>query len=176
MIAASGGAQMEPYKNDMYDKFREDMKAARARYDERMGEIRQREIDAEKEAYTRIREREKAAQEQANLDRAFTYQQTQDAIKNDINRGNLAIAAERLRYEKDSNSPYYVAIRDQARGRLLANYDPEDWYVIETYLESEEKNPELLKGITKAESVVKHKSEGQTEKDDDEWPIPSEQQ
>ena len=176
MIAASGGAQMEPYKNDMYDKFREDMKAARARYDERMGEIRQREIDAEKEAYTRIREREKAAQEQANLDRAFTYQQTQDAIKNDINRGNLALAAERLRYEKDSNSPYYVAIRDQARGRLLANYDPEDWYVIETYLESEEKNPELLKGITKAESVVKHKSEGQTEKDDDEWPIPSEQQ
>ena len=160
MIAASGGAQMEPYKNDMYDKFREDMKAARARYDERMGEIRQREIDAEKEAYARIREREKAAQEQANLDRAFTYQQTQDAIKNAIDRGNLALAAERLRHEKDSNSPYYVAIRDQARRRLLANYDPEDWYVIETYLESEEKNPELLKGITKAESVVKHESEG----------------
>lgn len=74
MIAASGGAQMEPYKNDMYDKFREDMTAARKRYDERMGEIRQREIDAEKEAYARIREREKAALEQANADRAYNFQ------------------------------------------------------------------------------------------------------
>lgn len=159
MIAASGGAKMEPYKNDMYDKFREDMKAARARYDERMGEIRQREIDAEKEAYARIREREKAAQEQANLDRAYDYQQTQDRIKNAIAKGNLALAAEELRIKKDENSPYYKSMRDQARRSLLANYNPEDWYAIETYLESKEKNPELLKGIKKAESVVKHNSE-----------------
>lgn len=104
MIAASGGAKMEPYKNDMYDKFREDMKAARQRYDARMGEIRQREIDAEKEAYARIREREKAAQEQANLDRAYNLQASRAEAQDKYNEERLALERAELQWRKDFNN------------------------------------------------------------------------
>ncbi len=159
MIAASGGAQMEPYKNDMYDKFREDMKAARQRYDERMGEIRQREIDAEKEAYARIREREKAAQEQANLDRAFTYQQTQDRIKNAIAQGNLDLAAEELRLKKDENSPYYKSMMYQTRLNFLQNYNPADWAIMERYINGEDVDISGIKPVVK-ESTVNYNYNG----------------
>ena len=163
MIAASGGAKMEPYKNDMYDKFREDMTAARKRYDERMGEIRQREIDAEKEAYARIREKEKAAQEQANLDRAFTYQQTQDAIKNAIERGRLDLAAEELRLKKDENSPYYKSMMYQTRLNFLQNYKPEDWAIMERYINGEDVDISGIMPVVK-ESTVNYNYSGQKPK------------
>ncbi len=127
MIAASGGAKMEPYKNDMYDKFREDMKAARARYDERMGEIRQREIDAEKEAYARIREREKAAQEQKNADRAYNFQVSRAAAQDRYNKDRLDLERNELQWKKD----YYNAktedeklealLKGQQAGQLSLN-------------------------------------------------------
>ena len=163
MIAASGGAKMEPYKNDMYDKFREDMTAARKRYDERMGEIRQREIDAEKEAYARIREREKAAQEQANLDRAFTYQQTQDRIKNAIEKGRLDLAAEELRLKKDENSPYYKSMMYQTRLNFLQNYKPADWAIMERYINGEDVDISGIMPVVK-ESTVNYNYDGVKQK------------
>lgn len=125
MIAASGGAKMEPYK-DMYDKFREDMKAARARYDERMGEIRQREIDAEKEAYTRIREREKADLAQKNFEnqskqQADQWQKTYELQKQrqeDLNKyRNSSLAV-----EKQKADNYAKAHQKEQLDGLAANY------------------------------------------------------
>jgi hypothetical protein len=159
MIAASGGAQMEPYKNDMYDKFREDMKKANETYQTRMAEIRQREIDAEKEAYARIREREKAAQEQANLDRAYNYQQTQDRIKNAIAQGNLDLAAEELRLKKDENSPYYKSMMYQTRLNFLQNYNPADWAIMERYINGEDVDISGIKPVVK-ESTVNYNHNG----------------
>lgn len=106
MIAASGGAKMEPYKNDMYDKFREDMTAARKRYDERMGEIRQREIDAEKEAYARIREREKAALEQKNADRAYNFQVSRAEAQDKHNADRLALQKQELNDNRAYRNKY----------------------------------------------------------------------
>lgn len=154
LLAARGGAKVEPYKNDMYDKFREDMKVARSRYDERIRDIENKKIAAEKEAFNRIRDKEKTELEQQRWIKQFKLQEDAQRINEALQETNIEKAKAEIANIR--NNKYYTYKDREEIVSLLKVYNPKDVEKIQKFLNGEDVN---LDDITMAESVVRHISD-----------------